>query len=973
MKTGHPLQAARVSIALNASFDIENPSDTTASVHMDDAFIGDNNEEPFDSDNPGGDIDLQSPPGEQSDPSSPPSHDPSSPPSQDPWFPFKSRAHFYMTTLYHGSHRRNFDQQTLQAILDILRVYVPVTEYFPTMDDVVNFKNEFWESKIFETRIDQGNVFSFLRPEGMVALRLGNPVLSGLFDRVPRKTLNSDITTQSSASKFKEFAFRKLGNLLVGDLVQLDFEYKIVMEGHAEKVPCKVFFHIQGFYIQGSEYKVEGKYFFHSSLQEMQYLRARVGNNDCFIMIRNLVGDLKFGDMKYCHTLRSRNQQPSYCPYMYDEGTSQFMYQMPGQQLDEIKNSLNISMQESCVQVMCNLHVDDASQVSSKMWKSCSVFDLQLAGAPAGVKGGESNNIILGLTDTSKISLKRLFDGMCEEFVRLERDGFECFDCFTGKIEKVKLPVGAVFGDLPAKAEITPFIGHQANHFCSRDMYDKSTDTGLDIPRDLRTLRRQILEIQNERTLARKKRLGTKFGLDFNNLDSVLDTLLHFDLTTDLPSDILHHFTLGWGKKSFIYLKNDILSDDALDKLCQIFDQLIWKEYKSRTNSNALRKAGSQIGRNIKSLLQVVWYGIWVLIGSNPELRADLEIFLRVFFYLGKINYLFYNEHEVGWSDAILTEADDAIKTSVAIFKREMEVLVPGAKSHDLEYHILDDIKRHGSPAGFDCQAGESKMKIQKLKNNYSNKQAPGKDVALKYMKTEIIRHINSGGILSEDGRIQASPKVIQEAARHKSLRSLLGMELVTSSVGKASLMDYVEVNGKKKVKLSKPSPEHVQLGIPNQDMKTCTKVETSNGPLYRDGGLYYTLDGDVPKMGVLQEVYKSVLGACYAVIEKMVDVTNDVGDPFLNESNIKLWKKSGHYFTTSNLHQLHSVPLLHACSYEELSPCKFSTGVVDVREERQIVQQMKTVYNCIGRKGKRFLVNSTALSIPTGIGFGCC
>ena len=131
----------------------------------------------------------------------------------------------------------------------------------------------------------------------------------------------------------------------------------------------------------------------------------------------------------------------------------------------------------------------------------------------------------------------------------------------------------------------------------------------------------------------------------------MFDRLDKFDVTQDLPADLLHQFTLDWGKRSFIHLKNEILSEESLDKLCLVFDQIIWKEYKSRTNSNALRKAGSQIGRNLKTLMQLLWYGIWVLIGSNPPLyRADLEVFLRAFFYL---NYLFYNEHEVEWTDVI--------------------------------------------------------------------------------------------------------------------------------------------------------------------------------------------------------------------------------------------------------------------------------------------------------------------------------
>jgi hypothetical protein len=52
--------------------------------------------------------------------------------------------------------------------------------------------------------------------------------------------------------------------------------------------------------------------------------------------------------------------------------------------------------------------------------------------------------------------------------------------------------------------------------------------------------------------------------------------------------------------------------------------------------------------------------------------------------------------------------------------RRDMEVLIPGPKTHDLEHHLQEDIRRHGNPAGFDCQAGEAKMKVQKLKNKLS-------------------------------------------------------------------------------------------------------------------------------------------------------------------------------------------------------------------------------------------------------------
>ena len=78
------------------------------------------------------------------------------------------------------------------------------------------------------------------------------------------------------------------------------------------------------------------------------------------------------------------------------------------------------------------------------------------------------------------------------------------------------------------------------------------SETGLDIPRDLHTVRRQIQDIKNTGTQAGRKRIGVQFGIDIENLDAVLDTLPLFDMTQDLPSDILHHFTLGWGKKSLV-------------------------------------------------------------------------------------------------------------------------------------------------------------------------------------------------------------------------------------------------------------------------------------------------------------------------------------------------------------------------------------------------------------------------------------
>ena len=80
-----------------------------------------------------------------------------------------------------------------------------------------------------------------------------------------------------------------------------------------------------------------------------------------------------------------------------------------------------------------------------------------------------------------------------------------------------------------------------------------------------------------------------------------------------------------------------------------------------------------------------------------------------------------------------------------------MPEIMSGPKSHDIEHHMSEDILAHGNPAGYDvnstcyylilfvltcysykCSPGESKMRVMKLKNHYSNKGAPSTDIAKK-------------------------------------------------------------------------------------------------------------------------------------------------------------------------------------------------------------------------------------------------
>ena len=128
----------------------------------------------------------------------------------------------------------------------------------------------------------------------------------------------------------------------------------------------------------------------------------------------------------------------------------------------------------------------------------------------------------------------------------------------------------------------------------------------------------------------------------------------------------------------------------------------------------------------------------------------------------------------------------EAIQQVVVFLERRMQDILRGPKAHDLRYHLLEDLVRHGNPANYDCSAGESKMRVQKLKNQFSNKSSPSVDVSNKVMKTEILRHIFDGGVLDATGAKYAHPNVLTEATRTKAFREILGSEEKPSKIGNA-------------------------------------------------------------------------------------------------------------------------------------------------------------------------------------------
>lgn len=726
----------------------------------------------------------------------------------------------------------------------------------------------------------------------------------------------------------------------------------------------QLYLQIDSFFIKGKEYFVECSVFIHSSSQVVQRIKRNCGQG--FIKIITPYEIIPFSHAVNLHCMRKQNVEVNFLDLSLDlEGCS--IQRM--EDYHEICGKLENSLVKNFVVCPINLHVDDASMTRMKTWNSASVMSMQLAGAVNPGKGKDENNHIVCLTPTKKNShmqsQRRMFEKIISNELLASSEGFECYDCFSGKKERIVIPVGIVAADLPSKSDVTPFIGHQGTVFCSRDMINKNTGEGAEVLRDLALFSRQRAEIECETRVTYKKELAKEYGLNREHLHSPLENLQYFDICRDLPVDSLHHVLLGWVKKSLSQFKK-ALSDRELVEVCAVLDSLTWKEYTQRTNKNALLKVDGQIGRSLRALMQVMWYPLEILICLKPEVyRVKYSSTLRVLFLLGKLVHCLHNEHQVFWTDEMNNNLQNTINTLKAFFDREFPDIIPGSKTHDLEYHLVEDIKRHGPPGGFSCQPGESQMMVQKLKNQFSNKKAPSLDVARKVMKTLVIRHIITGGKLSEDGSVAAGKKVVSEAQQFLSWRQLLGTE-ESSTTTEASLFDYHQ----RRLRRSRPREEHLHAGIPDEVMTTARKVSTSTGPLYRGGGLY-TITGDMNlEYGILEQLYKSPSGEEWAVVRSLVE-DSSLHDVFADETGIKILKKENYFYITKRLNELKAIPILHACSREDPVECSIVDGRHERIEESRTVEKDETHFNCIDREGNFFYTNNLCLSFPISDPFG--
>ena len=194
------------------------------------------------------------------------------------------------------------------------------------------------------------NILASLKPEGTIALRLGNPQKTNLFDRCPRVDFNSagrkGITSQSCGLKFLKFEFRKLGFWLLGDLVELTEFGTLSVPGESDKHRCKLYF-IKSFHRNGPDYYVHGDIFVHSSFIGLQQNQRQLEKLECYVCVQHLRNTkVKIDVLRVDKAMRSINVSPDYSRWMFDDSNPLLLVDMGLPTWNHLINRLTLSLQK---------------------------------------------------------------------------------------------------------------------------------------------------------------------------------------------------------------------------------------------------------------------------------------------------------------------------------------------------------------------------------------------------------------------------------------------------------------------------------------------------------------------------------------------------------------------------------------------------------------------------------------------------
>ncbi|KAL0087989.1 hypothetical protein F4703DRAFT_1975624 [Phycomyces blakesleeanus] len=211
-------------------------------------------------------------------------------------------------------------------------------------------------------------------------------------------------------------------------------------------------------------------------------------------------------------------------------------------------------------------------------------------------------------------------------------------------------------------------------------------------------------------------------GYSHTGTDDLL-CLQSFDPALDTPVEILHTVALGVCKYLVNHLFKEVLKGNTASqvKLSDLLEQKKGSRDFTRTFRKKLRHSRSYLGKEFKILVQVLPPILNTEFTDNTEVKVDSDF------------------------DQYLNNVDN---TACRLVKPlyEYDIYANTKFSLTLKTHLLlhlkEDIKRFGCALHFETEKGKQFNKFIRTHLMYSNHHADNRDLALKFGKQDMLRHI---------------------------------------------------------------------------------------------------------------------------------------------------------------------------------------------------------------------------------------
>lgn len=411
------------------------------------------------------------------------------------------------------------------------------------------------------------------------------------------------------------------------------------------------------------------------------------------------------------------------------------------------------------------LFSDDYSGNMSKQHNPFESWSMTCAAMPFGMRTKRENTFFVWTgPNKSGVNALSIIPFIVDDLKEMET-GKLMFSAEDNEMVLVTAPLIFILADNPAHSDICGILGLTTVFPCRKcyfrnhkkkknESYNVSIDM-LNRNYNRRTKEDYIAASHDEKAIiedAVEYPLAADL-LSYRNLGSErLLELDSYDPAQDTPVEILHTILLGVAK----YLVNHLIkvtlakSQSKMDLLILGLKRYAECKSYSRPFSKKLRHCGSFLGRDYKQLLQILPVILSAYFSDHVE-DQNIILINKPLVKLGFLcSLVFVRQMNSHFNDYVneVSKAVDELITEVYHFDIKIANNTPYSckpKMHLLR-HLRDDLVRFGCALHFETEKGEQFNKFLREHLFHTNRQNPSKDLAIKFGKQEVLRHLINGG-----------------------------------------------------------------------------------------------------------------------------------------------------------------------------------------------------------------------------------